>query len=47
MDDILAPLILSTLSAAAILATLGGLLWAAVMDGRDERAWRRDHPRSR
>ena len=41
MDDILAPLILSATSAAAILVVFGGLIWAAVMDGRDERAARR------
>lgn len=33
-------LTLSLLSALAILTTFAGLFWAAIQDGRDERAFR-------
>lgn len=34
---------LSIVSAAAVLSSFAALLWAAVQDGRDERAFRQGH----
>lgn len=38
-------LTVSIASALAIVVVFAALLWAAVQDGRDERAYRRSHPR--
>jgi hypothetical protein len=44
MSDDAGFIVLSTISLIAIAVCLGALLWAAVQDGRDERAFRRHRP---
>jgi hypothetical protein len=44
MDDNPGLIILTILSSLTVLAVLASLCWAAVLDGRDERASRRRSP---
>ncbi len=44
MDD-LGPALLIAVSMIAVLSAFAALFWAAVADGRDERAFRARHPR--